>query len=57
MRSQSGSMKQQGLLTLLTQRLFDISNHWPAASGIIVGVFAPGEAIGHAAFHPLRVVL
>jgi hypothetical protein len=50
-------MKKCELMALLIQRTLDISNHWPATSNIIFGVFASGESIRLAIFNPLKVVL
>jgi hypothetical protein len=57
MPSQRSLMKKCELMALLIQRTLDISNHWPATSNIIFGVFASGESIRLAIFNPLKVVL
>jgi hypothetical protein len=50
-------MKKCELLALPIQRMLDFSNHWPATSNIIFGVFALGESSRLAIFNPLKVVL
>jgi len=57
MPSQRSLMKKCELLALPIQRMLDFSNHWPATSNIIFGVFALGESSRLAIFNPLKVVL